>query len=630
MNKSIVITNSFDSTYDSPELVYTWNGYSESSSQKSILKFIEKSGDDLRNRYLKFIHDLGEFEYQNCKIREYLQVNELPSLWWMSLMVEKSPWKSPSIIDSIRAIAIEEIIKNELPKKVLLRVNNKDLARTLEDLCDKLNISFKWQPSKSNFFKNILLLDSTNSFLSKIQGLIYLFYYFISRWTFRKKSYLKQLLDNNSIFFSSYFYNLDLNLAKKGDYFSRQWGGLPGYLNQEGYKTFHLENYLKSPEIYSPNIAKKILNSLNEKKKLNYHAFLDQHLSLKMFFSILLAYFKIIYKSINYRYLKSAFNVESSELNLWPLVKEDWFSSVHGKTTVANLIWIHLFEKHLKEIPFQKVGFYLCENMGWEKALIKAWRNNKHGTLVAVPHSTIRFWDLRYFSHPEINIQSDHYSIPMPDYFALNGEMAWESFIKNKYAESMLLKSEALRYQFIAEYNTKEPINRSARANMNRLKKDILILGDFTEKQTNFMLKEVESVIDEFNFSASYTLKPHPVSTINESQYPSLNLLITRQPLQDIVDDFDIIFASNTTSASLDCFLMGKRVIIFLDGNNLNFSPLRNIDNVSFVSNAKELYTELKSTDSSIKESNNNNFFWVDADMPKWKKIINNLINLQK
>ena len=90
------------------------------------------------------------------------------------------------------------------------------------------------------------------------------------------------------------------------------------------------------------------------------------------------------------------------------------------------------------------------------------------------------------------------------------------------------------------------------------------------------------------------------------------------------------IFASNTTSASLDCFLMGKRVIIFLDGNNLNFSPLRNIDNVSFVSNAKELYTELKSTDSSIKESNNNNFFWVDADMPKWKKIINNLINLQK
>ena len=38
-----------------------------------------------------------------------------------------------------------------------------------------------------------------------------------------------------------------------------------------------------------------------------------------------------------------------------------------------------------------------------------------------------------------------------------------------------------------------------------------------------------------------------------------------------------------------------QKVVVFLDSNNLNFSPLRNVDGVKFVSNLDELYLALKS-----------------------------------
>ena len=161
MNKPLIIVNSINDNYKSSGLVYTWTGYLESSSNFSILKFIEEHADELRAKYLEFIHDLGEYELQNYKIRDHLEVDGELSLWWMSLLAEKSPWKSPKIIDCIKVMAVEKIIDNKSPNQIILQIDNKNLARTLENLCKKLEISFLWLPGKkNNHSKTIFLFDT--------------------------------------------------------------------------------------------------------------------------------------------------------------------------------------------------------------------------------------------------------------------------------------------------------------------------------------------------------------------------------------------------------------------------------------------------------------------------------------
>ena len=626
MDQPLVISNSFDVTADCLGLVFTWNGYTESDTQKSILRFIESSSDDLRDQYLNFITSLGKSQNKNGRLSKYFEINEGPSLWWMSLLAEKSPYKSPRIIDCIRLMALERIVIIHQPKRVFLCLDDRLLADAIRLMCNRLGIDFSWQHKRNLTLSNVFSTDRFLSFFSKCTALIYLIYYFATRWTLRAPGLRNESSSKDSVFFASYLFNLDIESAEKGSYYSSQWGDLPELIHQSGGKTFHLEHFIKSPAIQNPKSAKRVMSLFDHSSAYRFHRFFDGPLSCQVFLKVVVDYFKLNRKYRELGNVSELFNVPNSKLNLWPILKNDWFCSFTGKTAVSNLILIDLFGRHMKEISFQKMGFYLCENMGWERALIKAWKNNNHGTLIAVPHSTIRFWDLRYFSTPDLNTHPSEVGLPLPDRYALNGEMARKALIQNGYPKEILSKVEALRYQFLEKHMNISPSNDPETVTNDKKVKRILVLGDFTKHQTDLMLKTLEALVKKFRFRAEYTLKPHPVCAIDILDYPLLKGAQTNKRLQDIVVDFDLVFSSNVTSASLDCFLMHKKVIVFLDGTDLNSSPLRGVAGVKFISNAEELYVAIETAEEVIETSRVNDFFWIDSEMSKWKKLISKLI----
>lgn len=625
MDQPLVISNSFDATADCLGLVFTWNGYTESDTQKSILRFIENSSDDLREQYLNFISSLGTSQNKNGRLSKYFEINEGPSLWWMSLLVEKSPYKSPRIIDCIRLLALEKIFNIHKPKKVVFCLGDRRLSHSVRLLCNRLGIDFIWQYKYASMVLNPVLGDRFSSFYSKCRALIYLIYYFASRWSLRSPRARNGSSSKDSVFFASYFFNLDLELAEKGSYYSRQWGDLPQFLHRGGWKTFHLEHFIKSPAIQNPKVAKRVMSLLGHCSHRRSHRFVDAHLSCQVFLKVIADYWKLYQKYRELENVSELFNVPNSKLNLWHVLKNDWFCSFVGKTSVENLILIELFGRHLQGISFQKIGFYLCENMGWERALIKAWKKNNHGTLIAVPHSTIRFWDLRYFSAPNPNTNTDEVGLPLPDIYAVNGEMARKALLHNGYPQEMLENVEAVRYKFLEKnINISVKTDRDTVANQNTIKR-ILVLGDFTERQTDLMLKMLESLVEKFGDVAEFCLKPHPVCDVEISDYPSLKGSQTIQPLEDIVGDFDLVFGSNVTTASLDCFLMHSKVIVFLDENDLNNSPLRGISGVRFVSNLEELYLSIIAAKEESVIRRVHDFFWIDSAMPRWEKLVSKL-----
>jgi len=97
------------------ESVYRWNGYVENDSVHSLLRYIETHGERLRSKYLAWIHDLGESQIDGKRIIDHLTFEDGLSYWWMALFVEQNPWKSLSIINAIRLMALEEIVVRNGP-----------------------------------------------------------------------------------------------------------------------------------------------------------------------------------------------------------------------------------------------------------------------------------------------------------------------------------------------------------------------------------------------------------------------------------------------------------------------------------------------------------------------------------
>ena len=77
----------------------------------SVLKYVEAHSERLRGKYLAWIHELGEHEIDGTRVIDALILEDGFSYWWMTLLVEKSLWKSASIADAIRVLALEEIVE---------------------------------------------------------------------------------------------------------------------------------------------------------------------------------------------------------------------------------------------------------------------------------------------------------------------------------------------------------------------------------------------------------------------------------------------------------------------------------------------------------------------------------------
>ena len=90
--------------------------------------------------------------------------------------------------------------------------------------------------------------------------------------------------------------------------------------------------------------------------------------------------------------------------------------------------------------------------------------------IIGVPHSTIRYWDLRHY---DTQINKSLKDLPQPDMVAVNGPMAWNMLERAGYPMSHCFPVEALRYQYL---NSQLSI-RQRTPQKNKVKR-LLVLGD--------------------------------------------------------------------------------------------------------------------------------------------------------
>lgn len=609
------------------EHVICWQSYAQSDSISSIPRYLEDNAERLRKKYLAFIYDLGESKINGKRIVDHLDLGDRFSYWWMTTLAEKSPLKSPRIYDCLRLIAVEEMLTEMRPSDLTLAGSDHAVSEAISGLCRKLKIGFRCRLTGAAV-RRFSMRRIYDLLPYALKGLLSLRHVKM-RWPLRQLEVPQWFSGDSAVFLCSYFIHLDPILCAQGNFHSRQWEGLPKALHESGRHTNWIQLFLFSavvPDVDTGIAWGRRFNA--DALTQGNHAFLDTYLSLGTVATAFKNWLKLNFVSWRLRKVESEFYPDNSSAWLWPLLRDDWHASLGGQLGMSNCLTVAQFDSALAKMPRQETGLYLCENQAWEKALLHAWRKYGHGRIFGVQHSTAPFWHLYYFDDPRCFTAKQTGDLPMPDYLAVNGAQALNSFAKAGYPLSKLVEVEALRYlglsSLVAERNRRsleQPKWQGLGGVASEIK--VLVLGDMIPSSMHHLLSLLEGAMEFLPSEYKITLKPHPGYSVALNNYPKLAADEVKDALHLILNDYDVAIAANSTSAAVDAFVAGLPVIIGCSGDELNLSPLRGQPGARFFSTREELVEALQSAIRGESAAvDKQDFFFLDSNMPRWRQLL--------
>jgi surface carbohydrate biosynthesis protein (TIGR04326 family) len=585
----------------------------------SIPALIETNADLLRKRYLAWVYELGETIIKGRRLVEHLELRPGFSYWWMTLFAEKCNFsKSTQINDAIRLMAFDEWATNKSISRVVLSTANQPLVECIRLWCTNLGVVFEWQRITKPIAPLSWVKRIYHAAPHTLQALLWLARYLIDRWPLSGVGLKEWQQTDGRITFFSYLFNLVPDAAIQSRYQSRYWAHLPEALQQEACKTNWLHLYVKDELLPTSKQAADTIRAFN---KTGYgeqnHVTLDTFLSFSVVFCTLRDWCQLLWIGIR---LRNKLRTEQGDgLNLWPLFELDWRSSMFGQVAIWNLITLSLFDSALGCLPQQPRGVYLQENQGWEFGLIQAWQTAGHNHLIGTPHSTVRFWDLRYFFDPRSYLRTGSLDLPMPNQVSFNGQAVLNAYKNGGYPLDDLVEVEALRYLHLCDTKVEAASATTSKKGTIR----VLVLGDYylsnTQRQMNLLAQAAPSL----PAAMIITVKPHPSCPIHVADYPSLCMTVTMEPISKLLAECDVTYTSSVTSAAVDAYCAGVPVVSVLDPNTLNLSPLRGCQWVLFASTPEMLRAALASAAAAQRTRDvRHEFFTLDPELPRWRKLI--------
>jgi surface carbohydrate biosynthesis protein (TIGR04326 family) len=609
----------WDSEEKPPEgdwIVVYWKHYLQGngieSGMISIPQLLEENADVVKERLLTWLYELGDVAFGNKSLIERLALREGFSYWWMTRLLAKNYMQSESFHQSARLFILEDIIQEMKPYRIRLASHNKALLRVVKMLCRRCKIEYIFLKPEGRVPKTDLMRRSFFILPKFIQAVFGFMRYIWARWALIQAPQ-KKVLDAD-ITCVDYLFHLDKKSFAGGVFSSHYWTSLIALLHEKNMKVNWLHHFVKHHAVPTASKAEALLSAFNTKAKgWELHDCFDAGITPRILGLACRDYIKLRWMHVRLRGVRYHFKLENSSLDLWPIFRKDWQVSMTGSSALINCVQLNLYEARCKQLPYQKLGFYLQENQPWEMAFIYAWRLAGHGKLVGVSHSTVRYWDLRYFYDPRCYVEKSRFQLPRPDQIAVNGPVAKAMYLKGGYLEEQLFEVEALRYlNLIQSKNNALCFKTSIR---------ILICTDYLSDISRTMLSWLTETADELSSYCVFKVKPHPHYMIDVKDYPTLSLSLMDAPLSELLHDCDLVFTSNITSAAVDAYTCGLPVIQVLDGAMFNLSPLRGLDNLFYASNSSEFLMALRKALNS-KPVSVEPYFCLDKALPRWEQLL--------
>lgn len=600
--------------------VALWRGFNDHNiATYSIPRLVEEHAHELRAQYLAWIYDLGETVINGKRLVDHLELRPGFSYWWMTLPSLASFGGASPVYNAVRLLALEGLVRKLGCKAITLCSSDHILAEAVRNWCNKVGLVFQWCRIGAKTNPTDLARQILKMLPYPLQGLIYLLRHIKQRWPLRHNA---ATFDKNTqgadVTFVDYLINLNFDDTSQGRFGSNYWMDLINVLKNSTLKTNWIHHYVPHALIKSPQQAKCFIDQFNQSAYgLQNHVTLDSALNFYVAWHAVKDYTRILAQGVRLRSPRLLFTPNGSDVDFEPFIRSAWQNFMFGQAAISNCLFLNEFESLLKRMPRQKLGIYLQENQPWEMAFIHAWKASGHGRLVGVPHTTVLFWDTRYYFDPHSYQQKGINDLPMPSQVALNGPSSMNRYRDGGYPEDQMVEVEALRYLYLNDAPSTPTANESDTTKALK----VLVLGDYFPDVTRHQMELLLAAASRLPSDTRYTVKPHPASAIKASDYPALQLHMTSAPLAELLANCDVVFTGNITSAAVDAYCFGVPVVSVLDGNAFNMSPLRDLKGVVYVTNIDELAAALGNSNQReyvLPES----YFYLDKEVPRWRKLL--------
>ncbi len=613
--KKILICDASYKTESIYDQIYIWDSYS--CNHFSLPEIVEKKSDYLKSLYLDWVYVFGNLILENKTIKQHLRIRPKFSMWSMSLIVEKSSWKSPEIYSVFKLLAFEDSLDIESIGQINVAISNTNATMDIKDWCEHRSLSFK------NCYKTTIGINTGSaSRLSFLLHTIHAFYIFAKSAFITLKNYRitskKEGNTMNAVSFFSYLFNLNEEKLSQGVFDSSYWGKLQDLLKEDKIRVNWHHIFIKNSNTPSLGKAIGLMNLFEKNSYMNdKHIIIQSLLSFKLLKKSFSDYIKISNAGLNLppSKIKDKFRIRNGSIGFFHLLKNDWIGSISGASAVSNAIYLNLFESTISKLPEQTKGYYLMENQAWERALIYCWNNSQSSNLIGVQHSAISYWDLRYFSSKKYLRSLDLIEVPFPDYVALIGNASRKLYVDSGWSVDRIFKVEALRYLYLS--GIQKPVFSNNTHNYR-----LLVAGDYKLENTNNLMRCLSSLPVEILKKYEIIVKPHPACPIDKKQWKKINFNIVNLPFSELIDDYDIALTSDSTSAAVDVYLSQKPVLILSSGSSFNLTPLRGCSGAKIIHSISELGSVLCQDVLTIELKTDNSFFYLNNKLLFWQELL--------
>ena len=596
--------------------ILLWRGAARAGSVRSLAEYTDAHAVEVRRRYLAWAFDLGELLIGGRRLRERFALAHGGSFWWYSLFIEQSTWKQRSLESLLKVFALELLLERERPEELAFAGADRDLSRVLQDICRRQGIRYRWRRQAGGCVTRTR--RGLRALPRLLHGLMALVYFAAIRLRLGRQSPARRVGATRRVLICGAFANHNADDPAAGEFRSHFWGTLPDALTGDGYDVQWLHYFYAHDKVPDARHARRIMQRTNSRSRRgDAHRFVESQLPLPALAGILGRWAAIALESlfVGWR-LRRGFARGEYAIH-WPLIRDDWAKAFRGFDAVQNLFHAACFERALAGAAKYDECIYLMENQGWERALARAWRAHGHGRLTGVAHSTVRFWDLRYHCDPRRYQDAWRNQLPEPDCVALNGRAARDAYLATCAAREPILDCEALRYLHLVP---------GAPRNLGELDRGtalrLLVLGDYTQERTQALLRVAHGVRAKCGGQVEILIKPHPGCPIGAAAGCAAGARIVDGAVAVLVSSAHLVLASNTTSAALEAYVCGGRLLVLDERDAVNYSPLRGVPGVVFIRDADDVCQVIGALDPTAEEParRTDGFFNIDPDLPRWRQ----------
>lgn len=588
-----------------------WQGSARRPGARSLVEYTEAHAVEVRRRYLAWVHELGELQVAGRKLREHFRLECGDSFWWYSLFVEQSAWKQHSLETLIKLMALELLLQSEAPAQLIFAGAERDCHLVLRAICERSRVHYRWSPGAD---------PATPKGRGRRRGLprilkgVAALAHFARVWLALRGATHLPAPRAPGVVLCGQFANH--NAVHGGQPFvSRFWGVFPDVLRQEGYEVQWLHVFYASELAPSAAAARRLLGPLNAHAQASgAHMFVESLLSFGGFARVALQWLRLVLESMRVGRVMQTDFARGEGTIYWPLIRDDWANAFRGFDCVQNLFYLECFAAAFAQPPRYEECLYLMENHPWERALARAWRAAGQGRLTGVAHSTVRFWDLRYQCDPRRYSSPYRQLLPGPDCVAVNSRAARAAYLESCGEREPIVECEALRYLHLVAGRPREFCELSAGEPLR-----ILVLGDYTRERTEALLRIAQRLAGSLAMPLEIVIKPHPGCPLDPRRSTG-SLRITQVPVAELVTAAHFVLASNTTSAALEAYVSGGRLLVLDDHTGVNYSPLRGVPGVAFVRDAQDLERVVTAREADGRGRQADEFFNIDPQLPKWRR----------